>query len=78
MNAAFENALTVIHPADFGVHITQEISREVSDMENSQNKKAKPEQQVQQEEDLSFDESVCSAEFSEGCTIPVSEQQAQP
>lgn len=47
-------------------------------MENSQNKKIESEQQTQQQEDLSFDESVCSAEFSEGCTTPVSEQQGQP
>lgn len=30
------------------------------------------------EEDISFDESVCSAEFPEGCTLPVSEQLDQP
>ena len=68
----------MIHPTDFGVHYTQEIRREVTDMENSQNKKIESEQQIQQQEDLSFDESVCSAEFSEGCTTPVSEQQGQP
>ena len=30
------------------------------------------------EEDISFDESVCSAEFTQGCTLPVSEQLDQP
>ena len=29
----------------------------------------------QEEQEISYDESVCSAEFSQGCTIPVSEQE---
>lgn len=46
-------------------------------MKNSRNEKAEPEKRAQQEE-LSFDESVCSAEFTNGCTVPVSEQLDQP
>lgn len=34
--------------------------------------KRDPRQEEQQ--DFSFDESVCSPEFAEGCTLPVSEQ----
>ena len=34
--------------------------------------------QRKQEEEISFDESVCSAEFPDGCTVPVSEQLDQP
>ncbi len=30
------------------------------------------------EEEISFDESVCSAEFPQGCTLPVSEQLDEP
>jgi hypothetical protein len=29
---------------------------------------------VEKTEDIVFDESVCSAEFSEGCTTPAKEQ----
>ncbi len=46
-------------------------------MEKSRNENQVPNQQ-KPEEDISFDESVCSAEFSEGCTLPVSEQLDQP
>ncbi len=42
--------------------------------------KSKEEKKNQQapEEEISFDESVCSAEFPQGCTLPVSEQLDQP
>ena len=46
-------------------------------METSRNEHKDPKQQMP-DEDISFDESVCSAEFSEGCTLPVSEQLDQP
>ncbi len=46
-------------------------------MEKSQSDAFIPKQQ-NLEEDVSFDESVCSAEFSEGCTLPLSEQLDQP
>jgi hypothetical protein len=46
-------------------------------MEKSQSEVSSPNQQ-NLEEDVSFDESICSAEFSEGCTLPVSEQLNQP
>lgn len=46
-------------------------------MEKSQSDIFDPKQK-NLEEDVSFDESVCSAEFSEGCTLPVSEQLNQP
>ena len=64
-----------IHPAELGVYSRQEIRREVTDMEKS--KEEKKNQQAP-EEDISFDESVCSAEFPQGCTLPVSEQLDQP
>jgi len=46
-------------------------------MKNSQKKKPAP-KPIKPKEDVSFDESVCSAEFSEGCTLPVSEQLKKP
>ncbi len=46
-------------------------------MENSQNERLNPEPR-KPEEDISFDESVCSAEFSQGCTLPAGEQLDQP
>ncbi len=46
-------------------------------MEKSQNK-GFDSKLKEPEEEVSFDESVCSAEFSEGCTLPVSEQLDQP
>ncbi len=45
-------------------------------MEKSLKDKLNPKDQP--EDDISFDESVCSAEFPEGCTLPVSEQLDQP
>ena len=30
------------------------------------------------EEDINFEEGACSAEFSQGCTLPVSDQLDQP
>lgn len=46
-------------------------------MEKSYNDRFNPKQE-KPEEEITFDESVCSAEFSEGCTLPVSEQLDQP
>lgn len=46
-------------------------------MDKAQNKEFDP-KAVETEVDLSFDESVCSAEFTQGCTLPVSEQLDQP
>ncbi len=46
-------------------------------MEKSKSDVLNPKQQ-NLEEDISFDESVCSAEFPEGCTLPLSEQLDQP
>ncbi len=45
-------------------------------MEKFRNVTSDPNQQP--EEEISFDESVCSAEFPQGCTIPVSEQLDEP
>lgn len=45
-------------------------------MEKSKDEKNR--QQPPQEEEISFDESVCSAEFPQGCTLPVSEQLDEP
>ena len=67
----------MIHPAEYGVYIKQEIHQEVTEMEKFQNDHTYPNNQAPGE-DISFDESVCSAEFSEGCTLPVSEQLDQP
>ncbi len=69
--------LPLIHPAEYGVYKNQETRQEVTEMEKSCNEALNPKQQIP-EEDISFDESVCSAEFSEGCTLPVSEQLDQP
>ena len=46
-------------------------------MEKSRNEVLHPDEQ-NLKEDISFDESICSAEFPEGCTLPVSEQLDQP
>ncbi len=67
----------MIHPAEYVVYKNQEVRQEVTEMDKSQNDAFDPKQQ-NVEEDISFDESVCSAEFSEGCTLPVSEQLDQP
>jgi len=45
-------------------------------MEKSKDDKVN--QQTPNEEEISFDESVCSAEFPQGCTLPVSEQLDEP
>lgn len=68
---------SLIHPAEYGVYKNQETRQEVTEMEKSRNEAFNPKQR-NLEEDVSFDESVCSAEFSEGCTLPVSEQLDQP
>ncbi len=59
------------------VYKKQETRQEVTEMEKSRNDVIDPKRQ-DLEEDISFDESVCSAEFPEGCTLPVSEQLDQP
>ena len=59
------------------VYKKQETRQEVTEMEKSRNDVIDPKRQAL-EEDISFDESVCSAEFPEGCTLPVSEQLDQP
>jgi hypothetical protein len=59
------------------VYKKQENRQEVTEMEKSRNEAFSPNEQ-NLEEDISFDESVCSAEFPEGCTLPVSEQLGQP
>ena len=46
-------------------------------MEKPRNEESAP-KTGKQEEDFCFDESVCSAEFTQGCTLPVSEQLDQP
>jgi hypothetical protein len=67
----------LIHRAESVVYRKQEIRQEVTEMEKSPSEALNPRQQ-NLEEDISFDESVCSAEFSEGCTLPISEQPDQP
>jgi hypothetical protein len=67
----------LIHRAEFVVYKKQEIRQEVTEMEKSRINAPDPRQQ-NLEEELSFDESVCSAEFSEGCTLPLREQLDQP
>ena len=59
------------------VYKEQETRQEVTEMEKSRNEAINPKQQ-DMGEDISFDESVCSAEVPEGCTLPVSEQLDQP
>ena len=66
----------LIHPAELGVYHKYEIRLEVTDMEKSKDDKVN--QQTPKEEEISFDESVCSAEFPQGCTLPVSEQLDEP
>ena len=67
----------MFQPAEYVVYKKQETRQEVTEMEKSRNDVIDPKRQAL-EEDISFDESVCSAEFPEGCTLPVSEQLDQP
>ena len=50
------------------VYKEQMFLKEVTGMEHERD----PKQDEQQ--DFSFDQSVCSPEFPDGCTLPVSEQ----